>query len=196
MSIEGTHRKRVRHYHEPGQVHELTFSCFQRRPWLTNDIWRQMLSTSIERAIERHRFRLIAYVYMPEHVHLLVFPMSGGCRIDGLLKAIKQPFSNRIRRLLETNDSRLLERLTVQERPGKRAFRFWQEGPGYDRNLTGNNTVKRSIDYIHANPLRRGLVTEAIAWRWSSCRYYATDGEHSDPALPRIDGMPPEFWDL
>jgi hypothetical protein len=32
--------------------------------------------------------------------------------------------------------SRLLERLTVRQRPGVATFRFWQEGPGYDRNLT------------------------------------------------------------
>ena len=195
MSGQPLHRKRVHHYHEPGHFHELTFSCYQQAPLLTNDTWRQMLSTSIERATQRQDFRLVAFVYMPEHVHLLVYPSSVTSRVDGLLKAIKQPFSNRVRRQLEAASNSLVERLTVQERPGKRAFQFWQEGGGYDRNLMTTNAVRQSIDYIHANPVRRGLATEAMAWPWSSCRHYASDGRHQDAALPRIDGPPPEIWD-
>ena len=31
------HRKRIPQYHDPGHIHELTFSCFHRWPLLTND---------------------------------------------------------------------------------------------------------------------------------------------------------------
>ena len=50
------------------------------------------------------------------------------------------------------------------------------------------------MDYIHMNPVRRGLVDEARRWRWSSCRWYAEDGQYSDEALPLIDPLPAEFW--
>jgi hypothetical protein len=70
------HRKRVRHYHDPGHCHELTFSCYHRWPLLTNNLWRSLLSEAIDRATRRHDDHLAAFVYMPEHVHLLVFP---GC---------------------------------------------------------------------------------------------------------------------
>ena len=73
MLNERGHRKRVRHYDEPGHFHELTFSCYRRMPLLTNDVWRAMLSVSIDRAVKGHSFRLSAFVFMPEHVHLLVF---------------------------------------------------------------------------------------------------------------------------
>jgi putative transposase len=29
------------------------------------------------------------------------------------------------------------------------------------------------IDYLHANPVRRGLVAKAEDWEWSSTRWYA-----------------------
>jgi hypothetical protein len=32
---------------------------------------------------------------------------------------------------------------------------------------------RRAIDYIHANPVRRGLVEKAEDWEWSSARWYA-----------------------
>ena len=76
MWTEDGYRKRVKHFHEPGDLHELTFSCYHRIPLLTNDTWRKLLSESIDVAGEKHRFRLLAFVYMPEHVHLLVHPLD------------------------------------------------------------------------------------------------------------------------
>src|SRR4030088_420583 len=74
MAPMNGHRKKVKHYHEPGDLHELTFSCYERRPLLTNDRWRKMLSESIDRGCAGHDFKLVAFVFMPEHVHLLVYP--------------------------------------------------------------------------------------------------------------------------
>jgi hypothetical protein len=54
------HRKRIRHYHDLGHIHELTFSGYHRWPLLTNDQWRGLLSESIDRAMERHHYQLSA----------------------------------------------------------------------------------------------------------------------------------------
>ncbi len=139
-------RKRVRHYHEPGDLHELTFSCYRRMPLTTNDVWRKLLCQSIDRAVERWSYRLIAFVLMPENLHLLVLPTTKVVEVDRFLSAVKQPYSVRIKRILEQNHSPLLDRLTVRERPGKMVFRYWQEGPGYDRNLSTERVVMHAID--------------------------------------------------
>jgi len=164
-------------------------------PLLTNDVWREMLGRSIDKAMATHRFSLVAFVYMPEHVHLLVYPSDPATEVQGLLYAMKPPYSFRIKQLLLAAGSRLLQRLTVQERPGKMVFRYWQEGPGYDRNLNTVKAVSSSVEYIHLNPVRRKLVGEPPEWRWSSCRFYASDGQDQDPALPKLCGLPADFWD-
>ena len=128
-------RKTVRRFHEPGDCHELTFSCYRGMPLLTNDEWMNDLAESVDRAMIGQSCRLVAYVFMPEHVHLLVQPTKADTRIDLLLKAAKRPFSSRVKRRLIDSGSPLLERLTVPERPGVETFRFWQEGGGYDRNI-------------------------------------------------------------
>lgn len=186
--------KQVRHYHEPGDLHELTFSCYQQLALLTNDNWRHLLFRSIDRAVERHQYRLVAFVLMPEHVHLLVFPTTTPVEIDNFLTAIKQPFSVRIKSILLATQKDLLQRLTIRERPDKVVFRFWQEGPGYDRNLSSERAVRASVDYIHLNPVRRGLVVRASDWKWSSARWYESEGRNADPDLPRIHGLPWEFF--
>ncbi len=130
---------------------------------------------------------------MPEHLHLLVYPV-GESEVSDLLKAIKKPFSFRIKGLLKEQNSPLLNRLTIRERPGKMSFRYWQEGGGYDRNLYSEEAVMAAIDYIHANPVRRGLVEQTRQWKWSSARWYESEGQEVDPDLSQIHGLPSEFF--
>ena len=65
----------MRHFHEVGHLHELTFSCYRRMPLLTNDSWRGKLARCVESAGNETAMELVGFVFMPEHVHLLVYPM-------------------------------------------------------------------------------------------------------------------------
>jgi len=161
---------------------------------LTNDAWRKYLVRSIDESGEQFRFNLVAFVFMPDHVHLLVFPLDKEPDVSGYLAAIKRPVSADVKRDLQRVGSPFLKRLMVRERPGKEAFRFWQEGSGYDRNLQQPATVLSSIDYIHLNQVRRKLVKQARLWKWSSARYYESDGNEIDLDLPQITPMSAEFW--
>jgi putative transposase len=135
----------------------------------------------------------MAFVFMPEHVHLLTLPLDPEPAIDHYLAAIKRPVAASVKHDLESTGSRLLNDLTIQERPGKTAFRFWQEGPGYDRNLFSGKTILQTIDYIHANPVRRGLCQAAIDWPWSSARWFASDGTLVAPRHPKLTPLRAEF---
>jgi putative transposase len=66
-----------------------------------------------------------------------------------------------------------LARLTVTGRANRVERRFWQAGGGYDRNLMEPTTIRHVIDYIHGNPIRRGLVNQADDWPWSSAGFYS-----------------------
>ena len=78
----------------------------------------------------------------------------------------------------------------------KFCFRFWQEGPGFDRNIFSPEALEASIDYIHNNPVKRGLCQKAADWKWSSARYYLLDPARQQfPELPHIHGVPPGAFD-
>jgi putative transposase len=193
---EREHRKKVKHFHEPGHFHELTFSCYRRMPILTNNDWRARLSRHIDSAVKRTSFELVAFVFMPEHVHLLVYPTVPEPEIGRLLAFIKQPFSKEIKQILDKSKNELLRQLTVQERPGKVCFRFWQEGAGFDRNLFTPVALKASIDYIHNNPVKRGLCEKATDWIWSSARFYLHEPLRQQfSELPHLHGLPQGTFD-
>ena len=149
---------------------------------------RRMLARSLERAIVNQGWLLHGFVFMPEHVHLLVRSMRETCTAAALLAAIKRPMSFRVKKALEAANNPLLHELTIRERPGKTAFRFWQEGAGHDANI-GHDDTADVLRYIHLNPGRRGRVADAAEWPWSSARQYR-GLEPLTPWTPRVT-----LWD-
>ena len=181
------HRKRCRRYDIPGHAHALTFSCYRRLRLLANDRTRGWLIEAMEQARDRTGFDLWAYVIMPEHVHLLAAPRSPAARVADLLGHIKRPVARRAIAHLRANAPTFLDRLTVTRADGSRTRRFWQAGGGFDGNIVEPATAWKVVDYIHANPVRRGLAERPEDWEWSSARWYAGIG----PIRLPMDGKPP-----
>ena len=101
-------------------------------------------------------FDLWAYVLVPEHVHLLLLPRKDDYSISRIPHALKRPVSYRARQLGVTFEKH-----------------FWQPGGGYDRNLLTPAAVHREVGYIHANPVRLGLVEQPEQWPFSSAGFWA-----------------------
>ena len=88
MNLQREHR---RNCNDPGHAHELTFSCYKRYQFLRAERTCLWLAESIEEARTRWNFDLWAYVFMPEHVHLIVYPWDRPYEIAEIRKAIKSP---------------------------------------------------------------------------------------------------------
>jgi len=165
-------QKRRRRFDEVLSARELTFSCFQHLPLLNRDRTRQWFVEALKTTLQDWPIDLWAWVIMPEHVHLFVVPHKPNVPIGTFQGEIKEYVARRAIKWLEQNSPSWISRLTVRE--GNRIRRrFWQPGGGYDRNIDNLGTVEKAIDYIHMNPVRRGLVERADDWPWSSARWHA-----------------------
>ena len=189
---KGPHRKLVRHIEGHGHLHELTFTCYRRKPLLTNDPWRRILARSIDDACHAEGFGLIAFVFMPEGTR----PSSRRACEPGDIQS--QPFPGQSEAADIEEDQTHSYRDPVKAgraadrpgTPGKRCFRFWQEGPGFDRNIFSPEALSASIDYIHMNPVKLQLCARVDQWKWSSARFYLNDQIDLDlPQLARPDPM-------
>ncbi|HEY1986197.1 MAG TPA: transposase [Terracidiphilus sp.] len=140
----GLHR-----YQQGGDLHFITFSCYQRRPYLGCAARRALFESALERIRRRSGFVVLGYVVMPEHVHLLVNePIVSA--LDRAVQALK---------------------LSVCVRQPERPF--WQ-ARYYDFNVFSVAKQKEKLRYMHRNPVVRGLVAKPEDWAWSSFRHYAT----------------------
>jgi len=179
---------RRRNFNEPGHAHQLTFSCYHHFPFLTAERTCRWLADSLCEVRRELQVDLWAYVFMPEHVHIILHPRNATYDIAAIRQAIKEPVARKAMNYLVETDSDWLERVTVRKGNRIRRF-FWQPGGGYDRNITEPATLRKMIDYIHLNPVRRGLVGHARDWFWSSALWF--EMQSSTPV--ELDHIPPEW---
>jgi putative transposase len=166
MEGEG-YRRAFRRVNETGHVRFLTFSAYRRLPLLDHDAIRGLFVERLRIAIAGKNVQLLAWVIMPEHAHLLVFP-EGDPDMGRFGHAFKRPLAEAVLRRWKELDAPILRQLSH----GK-GYRFWQTGGGYDRNLYTPDAIIEKANYIHANPVRRGLVAAETDWPWSSARFHA-----------------------
>ena len=183
-------RQHRQNYNELGHAHELTFSCYKGFQFLKAERTCEWLAEAIEEARVDWSFNVWAYVFMPEHAHLIVRPTEREYDIADIRKAIKAPVGSKAIQYLLVNAPDWIPRITRKR--GKKTERlFWQSGGGFDRNVIKPDTLMNMIDYIHMNPVRRGLTDKPETWKWSSAAWYLSGGK-----VPiRVDPILPEWLD-
>lgn len=154
-----------------GDWRYLTCSCADRLPLFEVDWVKRVFLECLAECRERTGFQLAAWVIMPEHVHLLLRPDLPKWPVSRVLWWLKRESSRRI--LGRWSELRAPILHLVTEPNGRR--RFWLPGGGYDRNIFSGDEFEEKVNYIHRNPIRRGLVEHAHEWPWSSRMACALD---------------------
>jgi putative transposase len=149
-----------RHYGK-GYLHFITFSCYHRLPLLKTAHARDTFVQELARVRNETGFRLLGYVVMPEHVHLLMSEPRTGTPSEAMQK-LKQRVSRKIR-----GDAAKQQFPSQAQRGGKPIRSFWQ-ARFHDFCVYSEGKKKEKLNYMHANPVIRGLVTHPTDWLWSS----------------------------
>jgi putative transposase len=169
-------RKHRKNYNSPFEAHELTFSCYHGFPFFKSDRVCQWLADAINCSRVEHNYALWAYVFMPDHIHLIVHPQEQQYDIAKIRKAIKEPVARNAIDYLILNSPEWLAKIT-RTRGQETERLFWQSGGGYDRNITEGKTLLQMIEYIHQNPIRKKLTGRPEEWKWSSAAWFRDQSE-------------------
>ncbi len=152
----------LRRYQEGGDLHFVTTSCYRRMPLMGTARRRDLFLRVLERVRRNYRLVVIGYVVMPEHVHLLVSEPNER-KLSTAIQALKLGFARKVRRRKRDGQDELFESAPQ---------RTWQ-ARYYDFNVRTRRKWIEKLQYIHRNPVKRGLVESPELWRWSSFRAYA-----------------------
>ena len=159
---------KLKHYDGDGRARFVTFCTHKKMPLLTNNRYRKIVVESIAAIRDRYKLKLLGYVLMPEHVHIVVVPPEE-VKLGPVIGKLKILSSKGIHELMRNLNSPLIERLTVRRNKTDN-FVFWQRRC-YDHNCRDAESVWEKVNYCHNNPVKRGLVSEPQNWIWSSYRY-------------------------
>jgi len=116
-------------------------------------------------------YDLWAYVFVPNHVHLIVYPRLEVYDTSVFLKRLKEPVSRKAVQFLKREAPDWLARIRVKRRGSGFEHKFWQPGRGHHRNIIRGKTLQSMIDYTHENPIRKQLVASPFGWKWSSASW-------------------------
>ena len=160
--------RRLKRCYGADYLHFITFSCRQRRPLLGSPARRDLFLEILEQVRCSYGFVVVAYVVMPEHVHLLISePRKGNPSV--VMQVLKQRFAHRVLAALRIDGSRPLRGQETGETDHVWQRRF------YDFVVWSERKQIEKLKYMHRNPVKRGLVAEPDQWAWSSFRHYAYD---------------------
>ena len=112
-----------------------------------------ILARVTEARRQEHGFFLTAWVFLPDHWHAIM-GVHHPKTISLVMESIKVSSTRQV------NHGR------------KETGRLWQ-GRFFDRALRTVKEYRETVEYIHWNPVRRGLVKTPGEWRWSSYPDYA-----------------------
>ncbi len=166
----------LRRFHDSGQSHFITFSCYRRQPNFVNAAVYDLFPVCLEDMRRRFDMRVYGFVVMPEHVHLLLSEPDRGT-LSEAMHYLKLSFAKRLRGLRHASSS---AQVSVQntdanlghQQPNQQQGSFWQKRY-YDRNVRDAREFEVKLRYMHRNPVKRGLVRDPGDWKWSSFRHYA-----------------------
>ena len=133
-----------------GDLHFVTFSCYQRRRLLDSAATRNLTIEVLGGIREEFGFCLIGYVVMPSHLHKLMSECTGSGSFQAI-QELKRRVSSRIRSGSEEGTHK----------------RFWQRRY-YDFNVYSRAKIREKLFYMHGNPVNGRLVSHPGDWPWSS----------------------------
>jgi putative transposase len=152
-----------------GDLHFITSSCYRRLPFLATARARDCFLKILSEVRDRYDFALLGYVVMPEHIHLLISEPNRE-NPSTVMKILKQRVSRSLRRRRRKGATEGQLRLW-EDSPLSAYPRFWQRR-FYDFNVWSARKHHEKLNYMHFNPVKRGIVSHPEEWRWSSYRFY------------------------
>jgi len=126
----------------------ITAGTYLKKHLLQSDRMADLFCTTLLRYRDAQKFRLHAFVVMPNHFHLLL-TIPEGLTLERAVQFIKGGFSFQAGKLLGVRGE------------------IWQKSFA-DRRVRDRVEFEKYQEYIHQNPVRAGLVNTANEYCYSS----------------------------
>jgi putative transposase len=166
--------------HDPNIFHYTTSVCFKRVPVFRSEQACELFIEALAETRRRHPFKLVGYVVMPDHLHMILNPLSRD--ISVVMGRIKSTSARAILDWLrESGHVASLKKLAldVPQKKGHTHALWLKDFSSID--LWSPRFVRQKLNYIHLNPVRAGLCKHPSEWKWSSYRAYLPHESGSVP---------------
>ena len=142
---------------------------------------REVVCEEITKAMRELGGSVTAFVLMPTHLHLLVY-LPGTGLLHRFCMLWRGRSARRISGLLESQGEHAILRAITTSRGSRQHYSVWKEQVR-SLPIVTDGKLQQIADYIHANPVRRGLADSPMDWEFPSFRSGGIGGRRQAPAL-------------
>src|SRR5579859_560592 len=180
---------RQKHYYGLNHLHFITRSTYRRVRLFDSTRFKRRWVQTLDELRRELNFKIIGYVLMPEHFHILIWT-SADPNPSQILQKLEDRTALFILKNLKENVTypwcrKMLDRVRLPTTVHHHAhFRVWQRR-GYDLNVWSPRKRDEKLNYMHNNPVTRKMVDKPGDWPWSSWRFYFLD----DASILSMDRM-------
>lgn len=156
---------------EPNLIHYVTAVTYDRVPVFGNEHACSLFINALSNTRSADPFKLIGYVVMPDHIHLLANPLH--LDISMIVGKLKGRAAASILKWLRTEGhGTSLAKLQLAHplKSGQTHAVWLQDFSAID--IWSHKFIRQKLHYIHMNPVRAGLCDHPAKWRWSSYHAY------------------------
>jgi putative transposase len=149
-------------YYIPDSIVFITQVVQGREPVFKDENHLDLLRSTLHAVKDLHPFSMLAYVFLPDHFHLLLNP-TGGSNFSQIMHSLKPNFTKAYKEAIGVEGS----------------MTFWQKR-FWDHIIRDERDLQCHLDYIHYNPVKATLVTKPEDWPHSSFLAWKKRGAYPD----------------
>jgi len=155
---------------EDRQPYFLTCSVVHWLPLLAEPRVAILVLESLRFLQDEKRLELYAYVIMDNHLHIIASANDLQKEIANFKSFTARSIIEALKAMTKTDWLDELRHFKAKHKKD-REYQFWQEG-AHPEQIRGLEMMKQKVEYIHLNPVRRGLVQNPEDWIYSSAGNY------------------------
>ncbi len=165
--------------HEDASVYFVTYSVVSWLPVFVSERPCRLIADSLVFCHKNKGLRVNAYVIMPTHMHAIVFDRDHEPeRLAGVLDGFRRFTGRALADYCSANQANVFADAFRDAAGEDRKRRFWQS-TRHPVAIRSEEFWREKLDYVHGNPVRKGLVRYPEDWRFSSARYYGNGNDLS-----------------
>ena len=172
----------MRRYRIDSETTSYYFSTCTIVEWLCvfkEEKYFQIIVESLNYCREKKGLFLLGLVIMLNHIHLITSNRDE-TNLSDIMRDFKRYTSTKIAAELEEDNEKLFLYVfrKAAERQGKKSkYKIWKDD-FHPEALYSQKWFNQKMNYLHANPERKGLVIKPEDWKYSSARNWILD-DHS-----------------
>jgi REP-associated tyrosine transposase len=164
VKVRPAMRSRYR-IHESDKAHFITATIIEWLPVFTTAACCDIIVRSLEHCRQHKGLKVHAWVILDNHIHAILAAPD----LTGTLRDLKSFTAKQILDQLKAEGREWLLNQLRYYRAAHKAneYQLWQEG-SHPQAIFSDEMMQQKLDYIHNNPVKRGMVASPEHWRYSS----------------------------